>query len=103
MSVKERLRLDTFLRVKRSELSVAKAALLLGVSLRQGRRLWKSFRQKGDSGLVHGLRGRLGAAANRASGCVDWRWRSTASTTGASGRRWRRSIWARATAWSWAA
>jgi len=67
MNVKERLRLDVFLRVKRGELSVGKAACLLRVSLRQGRRLWKSFQQKGDAGLVHGLRGRCGAAANRSS------------------------------------
>lgn len=68
MSVKERLRLDTFSRVKRGELSVSKAAILLQVSLRQGRRLWKRFQEKGDAGLVHGLRGRTGVAANRTSG-----------------------------------
>jgi transposase len=67
MSVQERLRAETFSRVKRGELSVAKAAGLVGVSLRQGRRLWKSFQEEGDAGLVHGLRGRTGVAANRAS------------------------------------
>jgi len=67
MSVKERLRLDTFSRVARGEISVSKAACLLHVSLRQGRRLWKSFQEKGDAGLVHGLRGRCGAAANHSS------------------------------------
>jgi transposase len=64
MSSSERLRLDTFKRVKRGELSVTKAASLLGVSLRQGRRLWKSFQLKGDKGLIHGLRGRTGPQAN---------------------------------------
>lgn len=67
MTVKERLRLDTFLRVKRGELSVGKAARLLCVSVRQGRRLWKSFQQRGDAGLVHGLRGKCGSSANRSS------------------------------------
>ena len=65
MSVKERLRLDTLNRVKRGEISVSKAAELLGVSRRQGFRLWKSFQDEGDGGLVHGLRGRKSQAANR--------------------------------------
>ncbi len=67
MSVQEGLRLNTFWRVKRGELSVAKAARLLGVSVRQGRRLWKRFQGEGGAGLVHGLRGRSGVAGNRAS------------------------------------
>lgn len=65
MSTSERIRLETFKRVKRGELSVARAAKLLGVSLRQARRLWKSFQVKGDKGLIHGLRGRTGGVANR--------------------------------------
>jgi hypothetical protein len=38
---------------------------LIGVSLRQGRRVWKRFKKSGDAGLVHGLRGR---ASNRRLG-----------------------------------
>jgi transposase len=62
MSGKERLRLDAMRRVKRGELSVMAAAELMGVSLRQGRRVWKRFKAVGDAGVVHQLRGR---ASNR--------------------------------------
>jgi len=34
----------------------------MGVSLRQGRRIWKRFKAAGDAGLAHALRGR---ASNR--------------------------------------
>jgi hypothetical protein len=37
---------------------------LLGLSERQARRLWKRYREKGDAGLIHGLRGRAGNAAH---------------------------------------
>ena len=66
MSMKERVRLEAFSRVKRGEMSVAKAAGLLGISLRQGRRIWRRYKRDGDSGLVHGLRGRPGNALKRA-------------------------------------
>lgn len=59
MSVKERIRLEAFGRVKRKELSVVEAAELMGLSVRQARRVWKRFKGEGDKGLVHGLRGRL--------------------------------------------
>lgn len=62
MSVKERDRLDVMGRVKRGELTVVAASGLLGLSLRQARRVWKSFKAGGAKGLVHGLRGR---ASNR--------------------------------------
>jgi hypothetical protein len=62
MSAKERLRLDAMQRVKRGETTVAAAAELMEVSLRQGRRVWKRFVVEGDRGLVHRLRGR---ASNR--------------------------------------
>ena len=58
MSSKERVRLEVLSRVKRGELSVVAAAALMGLSLRQARRVWKRFRGAGDAGLVHGLRGR---------------------------------------------
>jgi helix-turn-helix protein len=62
MSVNERNRLEAFGRVKRGELTVVSAAGLCGLSLRQGRRVWKRFKELGDAGLVHRLRGR---ASNR--------------------------------------
>ena len=58
MSVKERVRLDAVGRVSRGEVTVAAAAELMGLSLRQGRRVWKRFKAEGDSGLTHRLRGR---------------------------------------------
>jgi hypothetical protein len=62
MSVKERDRLELLCRVKRGELTVVAASGLLGLSVRQARRVWKSFKAEGARGLVHGLRGR---ASNR--------------------------------------
>ncbi len=59
MSVSERNRLEVFGRVKRGEMTVVSAAALCGLSLRQGRRVWKRFKELGDAGLVHRLRGRL--------------------------------------------
>jgi transposase len=58
MSVAERVRLDAVARVKRGELTVVAGAALMGVSLRQARRIWKRFKTHGDGGLVHRLRGR---------------------------------------------
>jgi transposase len=68
MSRKERARLEVFARVRDGEVSVAKAAVLLGLSERQARRSYKRYRERGDAGLVHGLRGKAGncgAAAAR--------------------------------------
>ncbi len=62
MSVSERVRLEAMGRLKRGDLTVAEAAELMGVSLRQARRVWKRYRAEGDVGLVHRLRGR---ASNR--------------------------------------
>src|SRR5438874_4408990 len=58
MSAKERIRLEAFNRVKRKELTVVEAAELVGLSVRQARRMWKRFRSESDAGLVHRLRGR---------------------------------------------
>jgi transposase len=62
MSQKERIRLEALNRVKRGELSVVAAAELMGLSVRQARRVYKRFKSQGDGGLVHRLRGR---ASNR--------------------------------------
>ncbi len=58
MSSKERVRLEALGRVNRSELTVAAAAELMGLSLRQARRVWRRFKSAGDAGLVHRHRGR---------------------------------------------
>lgn len=58
MSRKERIRMEALNRVKRGELTVIAAAELMHLSLRQSRRVWKRYRQDGDAGLVHRLRGR---------------------------------------------
>jgi len=58
MSKKERQRLEVLSRVKRGELSLRKAAGLLQLSYRHAKRVFARYREKGDKGLVHGLRGR---------------------------------------------
>lgn len=60
MSVKERRRLALLSQVASGQLSVAEAGRQLGLSERQVRRVWQRYRQRGDAGLVHGLRGRPG-------------------------------------------
>ena len=58
MSLRERDRMEVMGRVKRGELTVVAASGLLGLSLRQTRRVWKRFKADGAKGLVHRLRGR---------------------------------------------
>jgi hypothetical protein len=65
LSRKERSRLEVFARVRDGEVSVARAAGLLRMSVRQARRAWKRYRAQGDAGLTHGLRGK---ASNRKVG-----------------------------------
>lgn len=62
MSSKERRRLELLSRVKSGEVTLVKAAEVLGVSYRQAKRLWARFQDQADAGLVHRLRGR---ASNR--------------------------------------
>jgi transposase len=66
MSARERRRLIVFSQVKQKAISVAEAARSLLLSERQGRRVWKRYREKGDAGLIHGLRGRKGNAGREA-------------------------------------
>jgi len=66
MTVSERRRLIVFSQVKKRGISVAAAARSLGLSVRQARRLWKRYGQKGDAGLIHGLRGKKGNASREA-------------------------------------
>jgi len=67
MSAKERRRLEVMSLVRDRKLSLAKGAALLNLSVRQGRRLWKRYRESGDGGLVHGLRGRPGNHSRKVS------------------------------------
>ncbi len=64
MSRGERKRLEVFGRVRRGEITLVKAAELVGVSYRQVKRAYARFLDEGDRGLVHRLRGR---ASNRGS------------------------------------
>jgi transposase len=58
MSRRERHRLEVFSKVRRGEISLVKASELLGLSYRQTKRSFGRYREEGDRGLVHRLRGR---------------------------------------------
>jgi transposase len=58
MSRKERRRLEVLSRVKSGRLTLVKAAELLDLSYRQAKRALARYREEGDAGLVHRLRGR---------------------------------------------
>ena len=66
MSRRERRRLELFSRVKQGLISVAEAGRYLAVSERQAQRMWKRYKQDGDGGLIHGLRGRKSNASKEA-------------------------------------
>lgn len=63
MTLNERDRLAMFRQVESGRITLAKAAPHLSLSYRQVKRLWKRYREVGDAGLAHGLRGR--ASNNR--------------------------------------
>src|SRR5947207_4971847 len=58
MSIPERRRLEVLGRVRRGEVTLVKASELVGLGYRQMKRLWARYRQEGDRGVVHRLRGR---------------------------------------------
>jgi hypothetical protein len=60
MSGKERKRMVVLATVKEGKLSVAAAGRTMGVCYRQAKRIWRRFKQAGDSGLVHRSRGQPG-------------------------------------------
>ncbi len=62
MSVKERARLKVFVRVGAGAMTLKSASALLGLGYRQTKRSWSRYREEGDVGLVHRLRGK---ASNR--------------------------------------
>jgi transposase len=59
MSEKERRRMGVLSRVKAGLMTLKSAALLLCLSYRQVKRIWKRYRDQGDAGLVHRGRGRI--------------------------------------------
>ena len=61
MSRKERARLTIMVGVTDGELTLVQAAELMGVSYRQGKRIWQRYQADGDAGLVHRLRGQPSA------------------------------------------
>jgi transposase len=58
MSKRELSRVEVLARVKSGQLRVVDAAVLIGVSYRQGKRLWKRYRAEGAAGLKHRSAGR---------------------------------------------
>ena len=68
MSAKERDRLAVLRRVVACELTQVRAGELLGLSVRQVKRLAAAFRRRGDRGLVSGKRGK--PSNNRLDGSV---------------------------------
>ena len=60
MNSKERRRMTVLSAVKAGELSLVEAAQGMGVSYRQAKRIWKRYRKRGDTGLVHQARGMPG-------------------------------------------
>src|ERR1035437_2315079 len=63
MSERELKRAAVLARVAEAGWSVGQAAERMGVSYRQGKRLWRRYREQGAKGLVHGNAGRV---SNRA-------------------------------------
>lgn len=57
MSIKEAGRISIITKLSHKEIKQARAAAILGISIRQVRRLLKRFRRDGTSGITHGLRG----------------------------------------------
>ena len=63
MSERELKRAAVFSRVAEKAWTLVQGAERIGVSYRQGKRLWKRYRAQGLAGLVHG---NVGRASNRA-------------------------------------
>lgn len=58
LSAREEQRLVVFNAVERGQLTMPEAGRLIGLSVRQTRRLRRAYRRRGPRGLVHGNRGR---------------------------------------------
>jgi hypothetical protein len=57
VSTRDRRRMEIFSRVMEKLLTVREASEKLGMSARQAKRLWKLYREGGDSALIHRARG----------------------------------------------
>ena len=57
MSRKERRRLVVLHQVETQAVTLKEASERMGVSYRQGKRIWKRWREEGESGLIHRSRG----------------------------------------------
>jgi transposase len=66
MSQKERARLIVMKQLGEQRLSIVEAAAVLGLSYRQGKRVWRRYQLQGDLGLVHAGRGKPGKRAKPA-------------------------------------
>lgn len=66
MSQKERMRLVMMNRVEEKAMTIKEAAEVMGISYRQGRRIYRRYVSEGDEGLVHRNRGR---PSNRSKPC----------------------------------
>jgi len=64
MSVRELQRVEVMARVSQGDLAVVDAAVLLGLSYRQTKRIWRAYRRKGARALQHQSAGR---PSNRAT------------------------------------
>jgi len=65
MNSKDRDRLSLFRQVSAGRMTLVEATEHLKLSYRQAKRLWRRYRDSGDRGLLHGLRGR--ASNNQSS------------------------------------
>ena len=61
MSGNERERLKIMAGVAEAEVTLIAASGLMGVTYRQGKRIWRRYQDEGDAGLVHRLRGKPSA------------------------------------------
>ena len=61
MNKRERGRLVVMAGIKRKEVTLVQASELLGLGYRQTKRVWRRYRDHGDAGLVHRLRGKPSA------------------------------------------
>jgi len=65
MSSRELERVEVMGRVASGYLKLTNAAILLELSYRQAKRLWRRYRQVGSQGLKHGNAGRLESQQTR--------------------------------------
>ena len=97
MSMRELTRAGVLARVAAGTLALRSAAMVMAVSYRQAKRLYRRYRAEGARGLKHrsaGRRSNRGPAPRTER--ESWRWserNTVARSTSGSGRRSRRSTW----------